>query len=334
MPPEVRQILEEAQRAPSAHNAQPWRLIAEPEDPCTFTLRYDFTEYLPHDPEDRDAMLATGAYVETLAFAAIRHGCHLDVTPLFWRDGDELLVCRFTVVPGGHVPADEARLAAAAADRHTHRGRYQRTALTAELTTELSSFGCRLVEPRRIAATVAKASMLSWRDERFVSDLQAWTRGNADAPDGMTPEGLMLARYEWRALRLAFRARRLPAPLAMIFASRDVCLLRTAPAVAVLTTEGTSPEQLFAAGRRLLRAWVAVGAAGYATHPISISIDRPETRPAVRALAGGEEPVAVFRIGVPRGPAPRSNRVPLAAVLRPSIEAATMADLVKENVVR
>jgi hypothetical protein len=317
LPPLVRTILVEAQRAPSAHNAQPWRLLVDSADPTRVTLRYDFTEYLPHDPEDRDAMLATGAYVETVALAAARHGAVLEVEPVFRRVGDELVVCRFRVVPAGTTDVAVTRLAEAAADRHTNRGGYRRTPLTAELTQALTELGCRLVPPRRIAATVARASALSWRDERFVADLAAWTREEADAPDGMTATGLMLARYEWRALQLAFRSGRLPRPLALLFASRDVRLLRTAPAVAVLTAEGTSPEQLFDAGRRLLRAWVEVGAAGYVTHPISISVDRPETRPVVRALAGGGEPVAVFRIGVPRRSAPRSNRVPLTAVLRP-----------------
>jgi len=313
LPSHIRAILDEAQRSPSAHNAQPWRLLVD-EGGTTVTLLYDFTEYLPHDPEDRDALVATGAYAETLALAANRHGYEVETLPVFERAGDELTVCRFRFLPAEGPPD---RLAAAAADRHTHRGRYRRTPLTEELEAALLDLGCRLVPPRRIAATVARASVLSWRDERFVGDLAAWTRADAGAPDGMTPQGLMLARYEWRALRLAFRAGRLPRPLALLFASRDVRLLRTAPAVAVLTAWGTSPEQLFAAGRRLLRAWVEIGAAGYATHPISISIDRPETRPAVRELAGGAEPVAVFRIGVRRRPAPRSNRVPLAAVLRP-----------------
>ena len=317
LPPGIRAVLEEAQRAPSAHNAQPWRLLVDPEDATNLTLLYDFTEYLPHDPEDRDALVATGAYAETLVLAGARQGYRVRVDPVLRRHGNELTVCRFQLTRTDQHDAELDRLAAAAADRHTHRGRYRRTPLTEELAEALIELGCTLVPPRRIAATVARASVLSWRDERFVGDLAAWTRGNADAPDGMTPRGLLLARYEWLALRLAFRAGRLPGPLALLFASRDVRLLRTAPAVAVLTAWGTEPEQLFAAGRRLLRAWVEIAAAGCATHPISISIDRPETRPAVRALAGGAEPVAVFRIGVSRGPAPRSNRVPLAAVLRP-----------------
>jgi hypothetical protein len=149
-----------------------------------------------------------------------------------------------------------------------------------------------------------------------VSDLKTWTRGDTAAADGMTPVGLGLARYEWLALRVAFW--RLPAPLAAVCASRDVKLLRSAPAVAVMTADGLTVEQLFVTGRRLLRAWAEVAAAGCGCHPISISVDRVETRPLVRDLADGREPVAVFRVGVPKEQAPRSNRVPLSAVLRQS----------------
>ncbi len=81
------------------------------------------------------------------------------------------------------------------------------------------------------------------------------------------------------------------------------------------------PGDLVEAGRRLLRAWVTIGAAGFGYHPISVAIDRPETRPQLAALAGAAgvtgTPVALFRIGRPTGPAGDSNRVELADVVRP-----------------
>ena len=132
----------------------------------------------------------------------------------------------------------------------------------------------------------------------------------------MTPAGLPLTGVEWAALRLAFRAGRLPAPLALLFCSRDVRLLRRARVVAVLGASDLRPSVLVDAGRRLLRCWVAITAAGYAYHPISVAVDRPETAPDVAAAAGVPVPVAVFRVGHPTRPAPRSNRRALADVLR------------------
>jgi hypothetical protein len=103
-----------------------------------------------------------------------------------------------------------------------------------------------------------------------------------------------------------------------LFSSRDIRLLRSAPAVAVLGADSLEPSDLVAAGRRLVRAWSLVGGSGFATHPVSIAVDRPETAPEVAAVSGIPVPAAVFRIGRPRRSGIRSNRRPLAEVLRPA----------------
>ena len=183
------------------------------------------------------------------------------------------------------------------------------------LRAGLRELGCVLVPPRTVARLVARASTLSWKDPRFVADLGRWTSADPCAPAGMTPAGLPLTRFEWAALRLAIRAGRLPAPVALAYARRDVRLLARAQAVAVLGAADLSAAALVDAGQRLLRCWVTITAAGFAYHPISIAVDPPETAPAVAALAGTAVPVAVFRIGHPRREAPRSNRRGLGDVL-------------------
>lgn len=305
-------ILDAARRAPSAHNAQPWRLRARTDG--SYELHYDHLDYLPYDPDDRDAYLAVGGFVETLDLAAQRHGHRMTLTPRFVRTGSDLLVGTIRLRPAGpDEPVDP--LAAAVERRRTNRHPYHSDPLPAPLRTVLEHLGCVLVSPRRMGRLVARASVLSWRDKRFVTDLRAWTSGDADAPAGMTPAGLPLTPFEWAALRLAMRAGRLPAPLALVYASRDIRLLRRAPAVAVLGAPDRSAAALVDAGRRLLRCWVTATANGYATHPISIAVDRPETAPEVAAVAGTPVPVAVFRIGRPTRPAPVSNRRPLAEIL-------------------
>jgi nitroreductase len=306
-------ILGEALRAPSAHNAQPWRLAVRADG--GYDLHYDHLDYLPYDPDDRDAYLAIGAFLETLDLAAQRHGHRAVLQPRYQRAGSDLLVGVVRLRPLGPAePADP--LAEPAAYRRTNRHPYDRTELPAALRLRLTRLGCVLVEPERMARLVAHASVLSWRDRRFVADLRRWTSGDPATPAGMTPAALPLARYEWLALRLAFRAGRLPAPLARLYAGRDVRLLAQARAVAVLGAADLAPATLVDAGRRLLRCWVTITAAGFGYHPISIAVDRPETAPDVAAAAGVPVPVAVFRIGRPTKPAPESNRRPLDRVLR------------------
>jgi hypothetical protein len=307
-----RQVLTEALRAPSAHNAQPWRLAVRPDG--SYQLHYNHLDYLPYDPDDRDAYLAVGALLETAALAAQRRNLHMSVEPLFERRGSDLLVgsLRFSPLLPGTVPDP---LAGPAAGRRTNRQAYDRTPLPDTLRVQLTGLGCVLAPPRAIARLVAQASMLSWKDARFVADLDRWTSADPAAPAGMTPAGLPLTRFEWAALQLAIRAGRLPAPVALAYASRDIRLLARAQAVAVLGAADLSPATVVDAGRRLLRCWVTITAAGFACHPISIAVDRPETAPGVAAVSGLPVPVAVFRIGHPRRPAPVSNRRCLDDVL-------------------
>lgn len=311
--PEAHQrVLTAALRAPSAHNAQPWRIRPRPGG--SYELHYDHHEYLPADPEDRDAYLCMGTFCETLALAARRDGLAADIELVLDRDGADLHVADVTLRKADGTDP----LAGQLAGRATNRTPYTAEPLPAGLTAGLEALGCVLVPSGRVARIVRRASELSWRDRRFVADLDAWVRPDPASPDGMTPRQLGLAAYEWVALRAAFRLRRLPSWLARTYSARDVRLLGDAPAVAVLCAASDRPADLVEAGRRLLRTWVTICGAGFGYHPISIAIDRPETRPQIAALAGtAGTPVALFRIGRPTGPAGESNRVALADVILP-----------------
>lgn len=301
-------ILTEALRAPSAHNAQPWRIRV-----CdgAYELHYDHHEYLPADPDDRDAYLGMGGFLETLAIAASGEDTQVDVTPVFGREGSDLHVADVVFKPG--IIADP--LATHLPARATNRSTYLPGDLPPTLTEQLAGLGCVLVPTQDVVRIVRQASVLSWRDHRFVTDLHAWIHRDPSRRTGMTQEQLGLKRYEWVALRGAFLFGRLPAPLALAYSSRDIRLLGDAPAVAVLSAASDDPKDLVDAGRRLLRSWVMICGAGFGYHPISIAIDRPETRPAIAALSGAGTPVALFRIGMPTSPARASRRVALSDVL-------------------
>jgi hypothetical protein len=309
-----RAILTEGLRAPSAHNAQPWRLHNAGER--RWELHYDSQDYLPFDPDDRDAYLCMGALIETLSLAATRHAVTAVVADVFTRSGSDLHIADIALVDGTTASVAERAVAVAAADRHTNRSTYGRGTLDPALAATICGLGGALVDPAAIAATVEQASRLSWADRRFVADLGRYCTADATASIGMHPKQLMIKPHEWLLLRGAFRLGRLPGALGALFAGRDVRLLRSAPAVVVLGADSLDPRDLVAAGRRLVRVWVAVCAAGWAYHPISISVDRPETAPDVARLSGIAVPAAVFRVGLPRRQAIRSNRATLVDVVR------------------
>ncbi|MDQ1444346.1 MAG: hypothetical protein QOI20_810 [Acidimicrobiaceae bacterium] len=317
--PSKTEALLAALRAPSAHNAQPWRLVQMKNDDA-FALRYAFADKLDADPDDRDALLAMGAFYETLSLSAAANGMAVSFAPAVPvavdDEGMTLGVVSFGPVAGGEAGVAGQALAASVGGRITNRTPYQRGPLPASLRDELVGLGCTLLEPARVAPLVSKASVMAWRDERFVADLRQWTRFDDSAPDGLTCACINLSRLDRAALRFALWRGRLPRWLAWVYAQRDVRLTKASSAVAVLSVADRDPMTLFDCGRRLLRSWVTIMASGHAYHPISIVIDQPTAADLTR-LSGVGDAVAIFRVGVPTGPAVKSNRRPLSAVVTP-----------------
>ncbi len=297
-----------ARRAPSAHNAQPWRLYPAP---CasadvygSYRLFYAYADKLLADPDDRDALLSMGAFYETLALAAQLEGKRAVFEPGVVQHADSLELGRVRLLARSEGDTSDP-LAPFLNKRQTNRHPYESRPLPGGLQEELQHLGCAFFEPRAIAPLVRKASILAWKDMRFVSDLQEWTRFQGNPPDGMTCECLHLSWLDRQALRFALWRGRLSAGLAWVYAQRDVYLTRRSSTIAVLTAPGKDPLTLFECGRSLLRAWVMINAACYSYHPISIVIDQSTVN---ELAARVENPVAIFRVGYTPESAPWSNR--------------------------
>lgn len=307
-------ILTAAMRAPSAHNAQPWRL--SPAGGRRYLLWYAYADKLLADPDDRDALLAMGGFYETLRLAAEHRGvsAQLDLSPRTHRDGISLGT--LTLAPLDRAPDP---LAAHVDRRMANRSQYRRAPLPPALAAQLEELGNVLLPPERIAPLVERASVMAWKDTRFVSDLETWTRFDRSSPDGMTVDCLGLSRVDQAALRFALRRGRLPGWLARVYASRDVRLTRASGAMAVLVIPDRDIVTLFEYGRRLLRSWTLINSVGYAWHPMSIVIDQP-TVAELAAMLGGRDGVAIYRAGYTSESAPMSLRRPAAAALVPPPE--------------
>ncbi|HLQ34286.1 MAG TPA: hypothetical protein VK457_16495 [Chloroflexota bacterium] len=304
------EILEAGLRAPSAHNAQPWRLRRL--GPARFQLLYATADKLDSDPDDRDALLGIGAFVETLALEAGARGWRLTFTPQVARQTRVVSLGDLALSPVSTGATDP--LSKHVGRRHTNRQPYDARPLPDALREELLALGCVLMAPEEAAKLVRQAGVMAWGDPRFVRDLKAWTRfGSAVFPDGMTCGCLALSAVDQAFLKLAFRMGSLPTWLARAFAEREVYLTRHSSSVAVLLTPDMEPATLLAQGRKLLRCWVAICGAGWCYQPISVVIDQPtKYRLAERVGAG---PVAIFRIGHTSRPAAWSERRPLGALL-------------------
>jgi hypothetical protein len=306
-----RGILEAALRAPSAHNAQPWRLSPLPGG--RYLLWYAFEDKLLADPDDRDGIMATGAFYETLRLAAEHRGRSVILdfrvrTHLAGIDIGTLVFAPLTSAPDP--------LASSIEKRQANRNAYRKMPLPEMLAGQLSALGNLLLDPELIAPLVDRASVMAWKDSRFVTDLGKWTRFDDVSPDGMTVDCLDLTRFDQCALRFALKRGKLPGWLARIYAQRDVRLTRASGAIAVLVAEDRRPETLFQCGRRLLRSWAAINAVGYSWHPMSIVIDQPTVQD-LSTMMDGRDGVAIYRVGCTPEPAPWSKRRALDAVITP-----------------
>jgi hypothetical protein len=246
----LRRILEGALRAPSAHNAQPWRLSDLGRR--RYLLWYAYADKLLADPDDRDGLLAMGGFFETLRLCAQREGfdARLEFEVERSAAGISLGKVELVALDGPRDP-----LAHAIGQRRCNRFPYSRQPLPSALAAELNALGNLLLPPRDVETLVGRASVMSWQDRRFVTDIGEWTRFDDSAPDGMTFDCLRVNRWDAFWLRMALRLGRLPWWLARIYAQRDIWLTRASGAMCVLTVEARSDEALFECGRRLVRSW-------------------------------------------------------------------------------
>lgn len=298
----LHEILAAAVRAPSAHNAQPWRLREL--GPNEYLLWYAFADKLLADPDDRDGIMAVGGFYETMRLAAERRGHTVQHSFEIRSHAQGIDLARLKIVPLEQ-PADP--LAASIDRRQSNRSVYDREPLGDALAEGLQSLGNLLLDPNLIAPLVRRASVMAWKDSNFVTDLRGWTRFNDVSPDGMTVDCLDLSRFDQYALKFALDRGRLPGWLARIFAQRDVRLTRASAAMAVLLTPDRKPETLFECGRRLIRSWTLINAHGFAWHPMSIVIDQPTVKE-LSQLIQGKDGVAIYRVGHTSRAVPWSKR--------------------------
>lgn len=285
-------------RAPSAHNTQPWTLDYRTDE---VVVGVDPARALPDsDPTGRDLALGLGAFIETGLIVAA--GAGLAVT----CDLSEPRRIRL-------VPAPERyRTPFTAADvdrRRVARGAYAPGVLSPSILAGLEP-GVVPVPSRDLADDLAAADRWMLGTPKVALELREWLRLDPRDPryhrDGLSDRALDMSRAEARLLAAALRAypvtRRLGLAALLAASGRD--LLRYDGSVLVLTGEG---EDRLAAGRRLLRIWLALARHGLAVHPLSQLIDCPATATRLTNRVGAT-PLAVFRVGRPLSEPVRSAR--------------------------
>ncbi len=310
------------QRAPSAHNTQPWTVHASGDARLAIGWQEDRTLPLG-DPTGRDLMLSLGCVAEALAVVAADLGLAAHVE---WEVDRAARRAATVVLTGVDQPADvpSGEWLAALRHRRTARGPHVEVPTIRQVWALAEDIGVDAVvlPPRLVDRLLPVADRWSMTGPP-AAELADWLRLDPDDPrytqDGLSDRALELSRSEVVGLRWAMRPRIAPVLRgtgAMRLLAQQATVRPVGTVVALTGAPDPSDEELADRGRRLMRLWLAADRIGWSAHPLSQLLDCPRTATALvddlsrSGRAGqGAVPYAVFRLGRPAHRPARSARL-------------------------
>lgn len=299
-------------RAPSVHNSQPWRWVAED---GALHLCVDRRRAMPAtDHSGREVILSCGAVLHHLCVAMTAAGWDPKVEPFpDPRDPDLLATVEFT--RADHVTDAQRQLAGAILHRRTDRlplGRptywdlfepalrrvFDDDLVTLEVLSD--EVRPRLVEASQLTETLRRS------DSYYHAELDWWTPSFALA-EGMPPSALVSDRERWRVdVARTFPVRS--------HADRRAEVKVDWAKILVLSTPEDTRADVLRCGEALSAVLLECTAAGMATCTLTHLIELDESRDIVRGLIGGRgEPQVLIRVGI----APPMEHLPPATPRRP-----------------
>jgi hypothetical protein len=318
----LRQAVGRAVRAPSEHNAQPWRWVlssagldlhVEPSRRLRFT-----------DERGHGVLLACGCALHHLRVALADQGWEADVRHQS-DDPDGRPLARVRLRGRRTPDAGNHRLVAAIAARRTDRRRFSDRpvdpAVLADLDDAARPYGGVLHQAigahREVVVEAMREAAERQRDsEGYATELDHWTHRYAGGHDGIPAAArLDSPPPTYRDLTLRWF------PRGTLRQARAGADHRDASTLAVLSAVDDHPVSVLRAGEALSAVLLEATAHGLGTTPITQVLEVPETYDRIwhRVVGVHRRPVVLLRLGrppegsEPLGPTPRR---PVDAVLQ------------------
>lgn len=296
---DVEGIVRDANTAPSGDNNQPWRFRW---DGASLTILH-VASRARHVADHRHlaSYLTLGCVLEATRVAAAARGYDVDAAldldaP---HEADVAPWARVRFEPGSRREAADRSLHAALQQRRSDRRRYRPGSPAHPVFDELRALadreaGARLhllhAPPPALVDYLARADAYAWRNPALYADIMRWVRFTpeevAATRDGVPLQAIGVDLPSPPGLGLVTRAaaQRIIDRLRLFdLSGRWVeSLITSATALLVVTVAGESREELVAAGRLGLAAWLRLTRAGYAAQPLTL-----QTLPVYQVARGG-----------------------------------------------
>lgn len=313
-------VLRLAARAPSGHNSQPWMVRVVEPDVWRLGLARE-RGLAAVDPEDREAVLALGAFVENLTLAARHHGHEAEVAVLTDdRRAPELVEVRLRPAATSPDPGVVSRIEL----RRTLRRDYGPDSLAAEDWKALAAgidglayYPRGSTEAARLAEATVEANRIQAGRDAAMRELAEWIRWRSSAvranPTGLTPETMEITGLAGLWVRLFYGPEDVTSA---DFRQRTIDLAAKQAAEGagwiVVRAPDASVASLIDAGQRFERLFLRVRERGIALHPMSQALEEAPWRNTLAQDLGVPDTVQfILRVGYRDDhPDPVSPRLP------------------------
>ncbi len=283
------EILYYASLAPSGHNSQPWFVRIESED--VWVVGSDPRRWLPEvDPDNREALLSMGAFLENLVQAASANGFEAEVEVLAKKRHDQD-VARVRLSQG---KAKEIPLSRITTRRTLKTGLLSRELLAADIRRMEALTGGGLYyfpNASEHGQWMAEAALENFRiqfeNEAAMSEAAAWTRlSDRDAVkfrDGLTPDGMEIHGLAGWWVRHFMDVDEVRGKTWRSKAIDKVAgQVREGAGWLVITSPGKDVADLIEAGRRFQRMALMAREMNIALHPMTQTLEEPHGKGQIR----------------------------------------------------
>jgi nitroreductase len=306
----VRQIIGYGSLAPSSHNAQMWKVKKVATDKIRVLIDQQHT--LPQvDPENREALVSLGAFIENMALAAPYYDLQAKVD-IIARNPNDLEVAEVTFEPKTNQALTRDGLENIK-NRHTIRTAYLSQKLREQDAAWVNTFGTELhyfplsgKEGKYLQAAIVQATQQQVAADNKQKELAGWLRfskGEAEqTKDGLTPEGMGLAGIvKWFVATFFTR----DTVMSKSFRKQTVKTVKKqvekCSGFVVITAAGNSVATLVNCGRSLERFLIQATGRKLAVQPISVPLEESPWKEAIASKIGMDQTVQmILRVGYVR----------------------------------